>query len=84
MEDHNFMNQLLAEAEENEEKQTQAYFDLLLIEIGKLQDQITNNFNESEKEMEIIKQWALSKNSKLQEKIENYERKLEAYIRELF
>lgn len=77
-----FIEQLLKEAEQKEEKQTAAYYDILLIEIGKLQDQIAQNFAEAEKEVNIIKQWALNKNSKLQNKINFLCLKLEAYIRE--
>ena len=81
-EEKSFIDELIAEAEEKEELQTQAYFDLLLLEIQKLQESIANNFLESDREVEIIKQWALDKNSKLQNKIEWLEKKLESYIRE--
>ncbi len=77
-----FIEQLLRDAEEKEKKLTQANYDLLLVEIGKLNGEIKKNFDEADKEIEIIKSWALVKNSKLQEKIEYLERKLEAYIRE--
>lgn len=77
-----FIDQILKEAELKEEKQTAAYYDLLLIEISRLEDQIAENFTEAEKEIKIIKEWALSKNSRLQDKISYLSRKLEAYIRE--
>ena len=82
MNDNNFLDELLFEAEQKEIKQTAAYFDLILIELGKLQAEIESNFAEAEKEIEIIKEWSLIKNSKLQDKIEMLSRKLEAYIRE--
>lgn len=82
MNENNFLEELLLEAELKEIKQTQAYFDLMLIEIGKLQSQIEVNFAEAEKEIEIIKEWSLSKNSNIQDKIDFLSRKLEAYIRE--
>ena len=83
MNDHsNFIDELLAEAEEKEQAQTRAHFDLLLLEIAKLQEEISNNFSESEKEIEIIKWWALERNSKLQNRTQYYERRLEAFIRE--
>lgn len=82
MNDNNFLEELLLEAEQKEIKQTAAYFDLILIEVGKLQSEIELNFAEAEKEIEIIKEWSLNKNSKLQDKIEMLSRKLEAYIRE--
>lgn len=82
MNDNNFLEELLIESEQNEIKQTAAYFDLILIEMGKLQSNIESNFAEAEKEIEIIKEWSLNKNLKLQDKIEFLSRKLEAYIRE--
>jgi hypothetical protein len=77
-----FIEQLLRDSEEKEKKLTQANYDLLLFEITKLQAEMKNNSAEADKEVEIIKNWALAKNSKLQEMIEYQERKLEAYIRE--
>lgn len=78
----NFIDDLIKEAEEKEEKQTEAYFDLLLLEIKRLNSDIEKNFDEAEKEVEIIKNWALSKNSKLQDRIKWIELKLEAFIKE--
>ncbi|MEO8231490.1 MAG: host-nuclease inhibitor Gam family protein [Ignavibacteriota bacterium] len=80
MNENNFLDELLLEAEQKEIKQTAAYYDLILIEIGKLQSEIESNFAEAEKEIEIIKEWSLIKNSKLQDKIEFLSRKLEAFI----
>jgi phage host-nuclease inhibitor protein Gam len=80
MNDNNFLEELLLEAEQKEIKQTSAFYDLVLIEIGKLQSEIESNFAEAEKEIEIIKEWTLNKNSKLQDKIEMLSRKLEAFI----
>lgn len=77
-----FIEQILREAEEKEKKLTQASIDLLLVQIGKFNEEIRKNFDEADKEVEIIKSWALEKNSKLQEKIEYLERKLESYIRD--
>lgn len=82
MEVNNFLDELLLEAEEKEIKQTQAYYDLILIQIGELQSEIEENFAEAEKEIEIIKEWSLNHNSKLQDKINLLSQKLEAYIRE--
>ena len=77
-----FLEELIKEAENNEVKQTLAYYDLLMLELQKLQSEIENNFNEAEREINIIKQWSLLRNSKLNGKIEWIEKKLEAYIRE--
>ncbi len=77
-----FLNELLAEAEAKEEQQTEAYYDLLLMQISELQEKIAHNFAEAEKEVKIINDWALNKNHALQTKVEWLELKLEYYIRE--
>ena len=77
-----FLNELLAEVEAKEEQQTEAYYDLLLMQIQQMQEQIAHNFSESAKEVEIINQWALNKNHALQTKVEWLELKLEYYIKE--
>ena len=77
-----FMEELLQESEIKEEQQTEAYFDLLLLQIQQLQDKMAHIFGEAEKEVSIINQWALNKNHALQVKIEWIEKKLEAFIRE--
>lgn len=77
-----FLDELLLEADNRETKQTQSYYDLILMEIGKLQLKVEENFAEAEKEVELIKEWALKSNSKLQDKIDFLAKKLEAYLRE--
>jgi hypothetical protein len=78
----NFIDDLIKEAEEKEEQQTEAYFDLLLLEIKRLNSEIEKNFTEAEKEIEMIKNWALMKNLKVQNRIDWLAIKLEAFIRE--
>ena len=78
----NFLDELLEEVELKEDQQTEAYFDLLLLQIKKLQEEIAQNFSNADKEIEIIKNWALSKNSVIQEKINILEKKLEQFIRD--
>ena len=78
--EENFLDELLLEAEEKEEQQTEAFYDLLLLQIKKMNQQIASNFIEAEKECKIINNWALSKNSLLAEKIRFLELKLQAFI----
>ena len=78
----NFIDDLIKEAEEKEEQQTEAYFDLLLLEIKRLNSEIENTFTEADKETAMIKNWALTKNSKLQSRIDWLALKLEAFIKE--
>ncbi|MCE1187622.1 MAG: host-nuclease inhibitor Gam family protein [Ignavibacteria bacterium] len=81
-ESESFLEALLAEAEAKEEQYSESYFDLLLMQVQQMQEQIAHNFAEADKEVAIIKQWALNKNHGLQVKIEWIEKKLEAFIRE--
>ena len=82
MTDVNFLEELLDQAEKKELAQTEAYYDLLLSEILKMQNQIEQNFTEAEKEIEIINKFILKKNSVLDDKIKFLEKKLEAFIKE--
>ena len=78
----NFLDELIQEAEQKEEQQTEAYFDLLLLAIRKLSQQIEYNFHEAEKECSMINNFILHKNTQLQERMKWLELKLEAFIRE--
>ncbi|HMU43981.1 MAG TPA: host-nuclease inhibitor Gam family protein [Ignavibacteriaceae bacterium] len=78
----NFMDELLKEVEAKELEQTEASYDLMLLAIKKFQSEIEHNFQEAEKECTMIRNFILSKNSQIQERIKWLEMKLEAYIRE--
>lgn len=83
MEDNrNFLDELLKEVEANERTLHLAHVDLVLGEIGNLEDQITRNFEETEREKAILDEWTLRKNSKLQERIDWMAKKLEAFMYE--
>ncbi|MBL0176879.1 MAG: host-nuclease inhibitor Gam family protein, partial [Ignavibacteria bacterium] len=77
-----FMEELLAEAEKKENSQQDAVFDMVLLEISKIETQIARNFDISAEEVKIINDWALKRNSKLQDRINWLATKLEAFIRE--
>ena len=81
-EETNFIDELIAEAEANEDKQTLAYYDILVTEVSRLEAEIAQNFLNADEETEIIKQWALKRNSGLREKADFLKLKLEAFIRE--
>lgn len=78
----NFLDELLRQSEIKEEEQTEAYFDLLLLQVKQLQKQIAYNFSEAEKECSMINSFVLNKNTQLQEKVRWVELKLEAFIKE--
>jgi len=78
----NFLDELLQEAELKEEEQTEAYFDLLLLQIKQLTKQIEYNFSQSEKECSMINSFVLHKNAQLQERIKWLELKLQTFILE--
>lgn len=78
----NFLDEMLKEIEAQESEQTEAYYDLILLNIRKMNQQIEKNFSEAEKECQVINNWALFRNNQIQERIEHLERKLEAFVRE--
>ena len=78
----NFLDELLQEVELKEQEQTEAYFDLLLLQIKQLNSQIAYNFSQAEKECSMINNFVLHKNAQLQERIRWFELKLEAFIKE--
>ena len=78
----NFIDEMLQEIEAAEEKQTEAGYDLMLLAIKKYQSEIEHNFQEAEKECQMINNFILSKNSQIQERINWLEKKLEAFIQE--
>lgn len=80
--ENNFLDELLQEAESKEMYQTEAYYDLVLLQIKNLQGQIASNFSEAEKEIQHINSWVLQRNMVLDERCKMLARKLEAFIRE--
>ena len=78
----NFLDELLLEAENKEMAQTEAFYDLMLLEIRGINDKIEGNFRTAEQEIAIINQWAINKNAALTEKKLFLEKKLESFIRE--
>jgi arginine deiminase len=83
MEEVNFLDELLLEAEQKEELQTQAYFDLIIIEVARLEDKIASTFEQAKIEVAIINDWALRRNQKESERIELLKSKLETWLRSL-
>ena len=77
-----FIDQLIEEAEEKEQKLLQSHLDLILIEIRNLENQIEKNFSTAAEEREIIKNWALERNSMLNSRIQWLSKRLEGFLRE--
>lgn len=82
MDDKNFLDELLEEAEAKEMQNTEAFMDLLLLEIKQLNNKVAANFSTAESEIALIKSWAIQKNTILEERKKFLERKLEAFIKE--
>lgn len=81
-EETNFIDELIREAEEKEKKLEQSHIDLLLIEIRKLEEEIEKNFDTAAEEKEIIKNWALERNSMFNSRIEWLSKRLERFLKE--
>ncbi len=77
-----FIDQIVNEAEEKEQKLNREMADLMLLEIRNLQVEIEQTFEQAERERTIIKNWAITKNSKLAGKIEWLSKKLELFLKE--
>ena len=77
-----FIDDILQEAEAQESKDLYAHHDLIIMEAVQLEREIEENFSIADKEIEIIKKWALEQNSKLQEKLNFLKLKLEKFIRD--
>jgi len=82
IEEKSFIDELLAEAEQKEELQSEAYADLLIAEVSKLEADIAKNFKTAEEEINIINEWSLKKNSVIQERANLLRLKLENFIKE--
>jgi len=81
-EGESFIDQLVGEAEEEEQKLNREMADLMLLEICNIQEEIERVFEQAEKERTIIKNWAITKNSKLAGRIEWISKKLELFLKE--
>ena len=77
-----FIDELLIEAEAKEQKDVLAYYDLVVAEIARIEGDMREINSNCDKEVELIKEWALNRNVKLQERIDFLKLKLEAFIRE--
>ena len=80
-EEKSFIDQLIEDAEKRDKKLEQSHLDLILMEIGKLDESIEKNFDTAAQEREIIKNWALERNTMLQSRIEWLSKKLESYLK---
>jgi hypothetical protein len=54
MNETSFIDELLLEAEQKEQVLTHAQYDLIILEIIKLESEISDNFRTAEEEVEII------------------------------
>lgn len=80
-EEKSFIDQLIEDAENRDKKLEQSHLDLILMEIRKLEGSIEKNFDTAAQEREIIKNWALERNTMLQSRIEWLGKKLESYLK---
>jgi len=77
-----FISQIVKEAEEKEQKLNREMADMMLLELRNLQEEIEQTFEQAERERNIIKNWAINKNSKLTNRIEWLSKKLEVFLKE--
>jgi len=77
-----FLDELLEEVEAKEVTLHLAHIDLILAEMKNMEDMIRKNFEHTEKEIEILNEWTLRKNSKIKDRIDFMSKKLESFMRE--
>lgn len=82
MESREFIDQLIAEAEEKEEQQTFSYNDMLIVDIIQQQKQINEIKEQANREIEIINEWKDKMLDKHINRIEYLESKLHLFIAE--
>jgi hypothetical protein len=75
------IDDLLAEAEVKENDEALAYYDLVVREVARLEGEIAEITSNTDREVQIIKSWALDRNVKFFDRIEFLQLKLEAFIR---
>ncbi len=75
-----FMESIMADAEEDERKLNLASIDLLLVEMRKLEESISSNFSQVELEKKILDEWAITKNVALQEKADRISSLLKLFM----
>jgi len=76
-----FIDDILAEAEVKEADEALAYYDLVVKEVARLESEIAVVTSNTNREVAIIKDWALERNVKFFDRIEFLQLKLEAFIR---
>ena len=76
-----FIDELLEEAEQKERQEIEAYLDMAIREIAELQSAIERTNEIAEKDIELIRRWAVNENLKRTERIEMLKSKLDSYIR---
>ena len=81
-EGESFIDQILLEAEEKDQRLMESHLDLILIEIRKFEEEIEKNFDTAAQEREIIKNWALERNSMFSSRIEWLTKRLERFLKE--
>ncbi len=79
-EETSFIDQLITEAENKEHQQLYGHYDMICMEINRIQKEIETTFQEAETEKKLIDEWALSHNVKHQERAEYLTTKLEAFM----
>jgi hypothetical protein len=74
------IEELLQEAEEDEKRLHLAHVDLMLSELKRIELEVSSNFMQAEEEKQIIDDWAISKNVKLQEKSDRIVNQLKLFM----
>lgn len=77
----NFLDELLKEEELKEQKQSEAYCDLILMQIAELNQKIEYISAVAQKEINIIQNWLYNKSEAIQKRISYLESYLEQFMK---
>ena len=75
-----FIDEMLAEAENAEAAQKEAYYDLVLADVARLKNRIQEIFEQADAEKVIIEEFALRQSTKLQDRVDFLVKQLEGFL----
>lgn len=81
MEDNNFMDKLIADLEEKERIQSEAWADFIALQIRELTEKMAKIAAQVEEEIQLINNWAEQKCDKINRNISFLSYKLEEYLK---
>lgn len=80
MQELNFIDELIAEAESKETANSMAYYDMLILQAQSLEDKICELKLQADSEISLIQEWQLKKSAQIDKQLDSIRSKLQCYI----